>query len=52
MGGPTSAIIIANAVLQLVGVVKGRSHVRSLLPPAELKQRGGGGSEDEKEGES
>lgn len=36
MGGPTSAIIIANPVLQLVG---GRSHIRSLMPPAELKQR-------------
>ncbi len=41
MGGPTSAIIIANAVLQLVGVVKGRSHIRSLMPPAELNHREG-----------
>lgn len=39
MGGPASAIIIANPVLQLVGVVKGRSHIRSLMPPAELEQR-------------
>lgn len=50
MGGPTSAIIIANAVLQLVGVVKGTSRIRSLMPPAELNQ-GGGGSEEEKERE-
>lgn len=48
MGGPTSAIIIANAVLQLVGVVKGRSHIRSLMPPAELKLREEGEAEEEK----
>lgn len=44
MGGPPSAIIIANAVLQLVGVVKGRSHIRPLMPPAGLNQIEGGGS--------
>ena len=43
MGGSTSAIITANAVLQLVGVVGGRSHIRSLMPPAELNQREGEG---------
>lgn len=50
MGGLTSAIIIANAVLQLVGVVKGRSHIRSLMLPAELN-RGEGGGVAEREGE-
>ena len=42
MGGPTSAIIIANVVLQLVGVVKGRSQFRSLMSPAEPHQEEGG----------
>lgn len=43
MGGPTSAIIIANVVLQLVGVVKGRSQFRPLMSPAEPHLRVGSG---------
>lgn len=44
MGGPTLAIIIANAVLQLVGVVKGkRLYIRSFMPPVKQNQRGRGG---------
>lgn len=33
VGGPTSAFITENAVSQLVGLVEGRSHIRSLMHP-------------------
>lgn len=38
-----------NAVLQLVGVVKGSSHIRSLMPPGDDGLAGGGVSEENRQ---